>query len=433
MLERLERGQADGVLAWHPDRLSRNSVDAGKIIWLIDTGVIKTLRFPTYWFEPSAHGKFSLSLMLSQSKYYIDNLSENIRRGQRQKVKNGIWPMSAPVGYLNDRLAKTIYPDPVRAPLIRKVFELYASGGYTLDRLTKVVNDLGMLSRNGEPLFRTKYRHILRNPLYCGIIRYSGEEYEGKHEAIVSKELFDTVAKVMARKSKPKTPTLKPYLYRGMFRCGECDCFITTETQKGHNYLRCTKRVKRDCSQPFVREQRVKEQINNLFRDIVLPAPEADSMIAALEVERDGDAKSRHDCLIALQTKAHALDAQLSRLTDAYLAETLSLDEFRDTKSNLIHQRLELKEKIATLEANRGNWFEPAIRFVKAAQSTAFLAETGTEEEKRDFLKKIGSNLTISNRELSVEPRGAWKLVVAQGVLAQHNAAPGLPGAASAW
>jgi hypothetical protein len=137
--------------------------------------------------------------------------------------------------------------------------------------------------------------------------------------------------------------------------------------------------------------------------------------------------------LIALQTKAHALDAQLSRLTDAYLAETLSLDEFRDTKSNLIHQRLELKEKIATLEANRGNWFEPAIRFVKAAQSTAFLAETGTEEEKRDFLKKIGSNLTISNRELSVEPRGAWKLVVAQGVLAQHNAAPGLPGAASAW
>src|SRR5206468_723392 len=96
MMERIEKGEAQGILAWHPDRLSRNSVDAGRIIWFIDTGVIKALRFPTYWFEPTAHGKFSLSLMLSQSKYYIDNLSENIRRGQRQKVKNGIWPMVAP-------------------------------------------------------------------------------------------------------------------------------------------------------------------------------------------------------------------------------------------------------------------------------------------------------------------------------------------------
>jgi site-specific DNA recombinase len=429
MLARLERGQADGVLAWHPDRLSRNSVDAGKIIWLIDTGVIKALRFPTYWFEPSAHGKFSLSLMLSQSKYYIDNLSENIRRGQRQKVKNGIWPLVAPVGYLNDRLAKTIYPDPVRAPLIRKAFELYASGTYTIDRLVKVVNELGMLGRNGKPLFRTQYHRILQNPLYCGIIRYSGEEYEGKHQAIVSKELFDNAAEVMARKSKPKTPTLKPYLYRGVFRCGECGCFITTETQKGHNYLRCTKRVKRDCSQPFVREQQMGKQITGLLRDIALPAENADSMIAALEVERDGDTASRRDCLLALQTKAHALDAQLSRLTDAYLAETLSLEEFRDTKAKLIRQRLELKEKIATLEANSGNWFEPAIRFVKAAKSTAFLAETGTEEEKRDFLKKVSSNLTVRDRRLHWEPRGAWKLVVDSGSFAQHNTAPGLPGA----
>jgi len=102
MLDRIERGEADGILAWHPDRLSRNAVDAGRIIHLIDTGKIKTLRFPTYWFEPTSQGKFMLSITLSQSKYYVDNLSENIRRGQRQKLKNGIWPMVAPIGYLND-------------------------------------------------------------------------------------------------------------------------------------------------------------------------------------------------------------------------------------------------------------------------------------------------------------------------------------------
>ena len=320
MLERIERGEAEGVLAWHPDRLSRNALDAGRIIWFIDRGLIKTLRFPTYFFEPTAHGKFSLSLMLSQSKYYIDNLSENIRRGQRQKVKNGIWPMVAPVGYLNNHATRTIYPDPVRAPLIQKTFELYATGHYTIDRLVIVVNELGMLGRHGEPLCRAQYHRILQNSLYCGIIRYGGEEYAAKHEQIVSKELFDKVQAVMTRKSKPKTPELKPYLYRGLFRCGECGCFITSETQKGHNYLRCTKRVKRDCSQPYVREEAIAAEITSFLRDIALPADDADAMIAAFDAGQATDTASRRECLASLQTKAREIDTKLSRLTEAYLA-----------------------------------------------------------------------------------------------------------------
>src|SRR5204863_6563815 len=127
--------------------LSRNSVDAGRIIWLVDTKVITSLRFPTYWFEPTAQGKFTLSIMLSQSKYYVDNLSENIRRGQRQKIKNGIWPHWAPIGYQNDKATRTIVPDPHRAPLIRKAFELFATGEYTIERITDTVNNLGLINR----------------------------------------------------------------------------------------------------------------------------------------------------------------------------------------------------------------------------------------------------------------------------------------------
>src|SRR5207253_1711651 len=95
MLDRLESGEASGILAWHPDRLARNSLDAGRLIYLVDNGKIKHLRFPTVTFDPSAHGKFMLAIMFGQSKYYVDNLSENIKRGQRQKLKNGIWPMVA--------------------------------------------------------------------------------------------------------------------------------------------------------------------------------------------------------------------------------------------------------------------------------------------------------------------------------------------------
>ena len=89
MLERMEKGEATGILAWHPDRLARNSVDGGKIIYLVDTGVISEMKFPTFWFDPTPQGKFMLSIAFSQSKYYVDNFSENIKRGHRNKVKIG--------------------------------------------------------------------------------------------------------------------------------------------------------------------------------------------------------------------------------------------------------------------------------------------------------------------------------------------------------
>ena len=81
LLTRIKNGEATGILAWHPDRLARNSVDGGEIVYLIDTGVIKSLVFPSFWFEPSPQGKFMLNMAFGQSKYYVDSLSEIIRKG----------------------------------------------------------------------------------------------------------------------------------------------------------------------------------------------------------------------------------------------------------------------------------------------------------------------------------------------------------------
>jgi len=102
MLRRIETNDADGIIAWHPDRLARNSIDGGKIIHMIDNGSLKDLRFPTYRFDNSAQGKFMLSIAFGQSKYYVDNLSENVKRGIREKLRRGEWPGWAPLGYLND-------------------------------------------------------------------------------------------------------------------------------------------------------------------------------------------------------------------------------------------------------------------------------------------------------------------------------------------
>lgn len=108
MIKKIENGEANGVLAWHPDRLARDSVDGGKIIYLIDCGRITALKFPQFWFEPTPQGKFMLNIAFGQSKYYIDSLSENVRRGLRQKVRRGEYPGPAPIGYINDQEQKRL-------------------------------------------------------------------------------------------------------------------------------------------------------------------------------------------------------------------------------------------------------------------------------------------------------------------------------------
>jgi len=118
MMEQIGAGNAQGVLAWHPDRLARNSVDGGRIIYLTDIGKITDLRFPTYRFDTTAQGKFMLSIAFGQSKYYVDSLSENVKRGIREKLRRGGWPGRAPLGYLNDYKNHTIVPDPEKAMLV---------------------------------------------------------------------------------------------------------------------------------------------------------------------------------------------------------------------------------------------------------------------------------------------------------------------------
>lgn len=87
MLARTQNGEANGILAWHPDRLARNSIDGGQIVYLLDQTIINYLRFPMFQFENTSQGKFMLSIMFGQSKYYVDNLAENVKRGLRQKIR----------------------------------------------------------------------------------------------------------------------------------------------------------------------------------------------------------------------------------------------------------------------------------------------------------------------------------------------------------
>jgi site-specific DNA recombinase len=141
MLTRIERGEAEGILAWHPDRLARNSIDGGRIIYLLDRKILKDLKFATFTFENNPQGKFMLSIIFGYSKYYVDSLSENVKRGNRAKAEKGWRPNQAPIGYRNDKETSTIVIDPERFPVVRQMWDLMLTGTCSPRRLCVIARD----------------------------------------------------------------------------------------------------------------------------------------------------------------------------------------------------------------------------------------------------------------------------------------------------
>ena len=408
MILDIERGLADGILAWHPDRLARNSVDGGRIIYLVDQKVIKDLRFPTLRFDNNAQGKFMLSIVFGQSKYYIDALSENIRRGIRLKLSKGIWPQWAPIGYLNDRKTRTIIIDEGKAPFIKRVFELYSTGEYSLQEIRNKINPLGMAGRKDKPLSISQYQTMLKNPLYYGVFRYKGEVYEGTHQPIITKKLFDRCQEVMRMRGKHKEPQKERFILRGLMRCGECGRSITAELQKDHVYYRCTKRLT-SCKQKYVREEELAAQISKFIQKVSLSDDWTKRIIEELERDRNFSLLSTQSQQQNLEDKVMQIDAKISKLIDVYLEGALTLEEYQAKKEAFINEKKKLQESARDFAAGANNWFEPAREFVTSLNSAHYAMKEGNLESQKEFLEKIGSNFILKERRLNFSTEGAFR------------------------
>ena len=419
MLDRIENGEAEGILAWHPDRLARNSVDGGKIIFLIDSEKIKFLKFPTFWFEATPQGKFMLNIAFGQSKYFVDNLSENTKRGLRQKLRRGEMPGPAPLGYLNDLRTHTMVKDEERFRLVRKIFELYATGNYSLKDLRKFSISAGLFSKSNNKLSISVIQNILQNPFYYGMFRYNGELWQGKHEPMIAKKLFDKCQKVLSDRARPQKRKIKEFAFRGLLFCGECGCAITSETQKGHNYYRCTKK-RGKCSQGYIREEVLADQINKQIQKVSLPPSWADKMIAELEKDKEQEAKDGAVFAQNLKSQIKGLEDKLDTLLDTHLDGTITKDEYTAKKQKILNQKIEISEKLKDFEQNGNHWLEPAKKFILDSKQAEIIALQKNLFEKKDFLKKIGSNRILRERELVFEPRGAWQILLKSDISARR-------------
>jgi site-specific DNA recombinase len=404
MLSRIEAGEASGILSWHPDRLARNSVDGGRIIYLLDTGKLVSLKFPgTFWFENSPQGKFMLGLAFAQSKQYVDALSENTKRGLREKIRRGEFPCQAPIGYLNDYRTKRIIIDPETAPLVTQSFELYATGEWTLDKLREFLGKNRRRTPNGKLVGRSFVSRMLSNPMYYGHFLYKEEVHEGSHPPIIAKSLFDKVQAVLNRRwryspAKKVTPA-KAFL--GLLRCGECGGGVTAEIQKGHIYYRCTKKNKaQKCSQPYIREEALDSQISELLSQFRFPDGWAEEMLIKLAQDESGLSQAAAALAADKEVEIAKLNQKLQRLTDSFLDAVIEREIYLAEKAKILSRRKTLHEQIENCVQAKNDWLEPFKEWILTAKTTGKIAKTGSLLEKRVLAQEVfGSNLILDRKK----------------------------------
>ena len=412
MLSAIERGEAEGIVAWHPDRLARNSVDGGRLIYLLDRKILKDLKFASFAFENTSQGKLMLSVLLGFSKYYVDSLSENVKRGNRTKVESGWRPGKAPAGYRNCKDTRTILPDPDHFPVIQKLFSFALTGNYSVQELyRKARYEWGYRTpttkhTGGQPLGLSSLYKILANPFYTGHFLWNGSLYPGKHQPMVSMGEFEVLQRSLGRPG-----TAKPQRYRfpftGMIRCGVCALMVTAEhkvNRYGSRYIyyHCTKRNIGDrCPEPSLEAKGLELQICSFLKSITIDQDLHDWLVReAVTAEKDKNGKET--LRRSLAATIRDIEKQETTLLDLRIRDQINDNEFTKRRERLQREKGALVERQQKLNEDH-DWFEPAeslISFNKMAVDW-FLA--GDDDTKRLILKTVGSNFSIKGKKLNIE------------------------------
>ena len=431
VLERIQNGEADGIIAWHPNRLSRNEVDAGSVTYMIRKGVLKDLKFCSYNFDNSPEGIWMLQMALSQGQYESAKLSKEVKRGNEQKLKAGGPTGMVPSGYLNNISDHSAIPDPDRFHLVRQMWDLMLTGDYAVPQIAKIANEkwgyisLKRRKSGGVSLNPSTLYAIFRNQFYAGVIVRNGVEYNGVHEAMITLEQFDRVQMLLGTKGRPRAKIHELY-YTGYMFCGECGCRITAEEKfkfikstkemRRYVYYHCTRKRKNFvCSQNrHLEETKLEEQMKTElmkyailpnFRDWGLKALNSRHLI---EVEdRSKVYEMQHKSVVQAQAQLDNIDDMVSRG---------AMEEDRYAKKSV-----ELKAKIEKLEGELRETEQRAKSwqavFEKTLATCAYAADkfnNGDWRTRRAVLLEIGHNPTLTDRVFKLTPEDWFQPIANQ-------------------
>jgi DNA invertase Pin-like site-specific DNA recombinase len=448
MIKMINQGKADGIICWKLDRLARNPIDGGQIIWMLQNKKIKHIQTcdRSYWPEDNV---LVMSVEFGMANQFILDLSKNVKRGLRAKLEEGWRPNLAPLGYLNDRSngkgRATIIRDPERFELVKRMWELMLTGLYTPPEILDIANrEWGLRTRSGKKLSRSAIYRIFSNPFYSGLFEYprgSGNWYQGKHEPMVTPEEYDKVQMLLGRKGNPR-PKKYDFTFRGLIKCGECGAMVTAEEKNQvicsncklkfssknrvecpncrtpidkmekptilrYVYYHCTKRKNPKCSQGSIEEKELERQIDQYLSRIQISEAFKNWAIKHLREEREREAEAQKAILDSQRRAYENCLKKLKNLLELKISpqnadgSLISDEEYARRRAELLKEKAQIEEALKGRRAER--WLDIAEKAFDFTCHARYWFKKGTGEEKRQILQAVGSNLILRDKRLSFQ------------------------------
>lgn len=367
--------------------------------------------------------KLNWGIRVVISKNYIDNLKEEILKGQLEKLAQGWTPGRPPAGYKTvGEAGKTIHViDEAKARLIIMIFKKYLEADQNLNTLTKYAETIGLTSSLGHAYVRSHIaENILKNKFYIGINTWSGKEYPGAQETFMSKELFEAVQAKMSGKAPMLQSKHNPDL-KGVFYCSNCNHLITWEQHRGKWYGHCNRSYTNSCPvRPWARQDEVEAQLLDYFSNITCPDPKLGQWaIVELKKRLKQDDYDNTGLVKQLGSEQNRLKRQLEILYEDRLAERISTDYY-DSKRNEIETKIaDLSKKVVNADMSSSNSLSKGIKILETSQMAHESYGKMSSDTKKSLLRDIFSTRYINSKLIEVKYSREAEFVAAK--VAKHK------------
>jgi DNA invertase Pin-like site-specific DNA recombinase len=363
--------------------------------------------------EDSPSGRMVEGILASISAWYSENLGQETRKGMLQKVKNGIWPSVAPIGYRNVRTGEgrkaeaVIVPDDAMAPLVRQAFELYASGEFPLTKLHREMVGRGMRTYRGAAITRSQLARMLRNRVYIGVVVWGGLVVAGKHQPLVSRETFERVQEVFRVHDKAGARLREhPHYLKGTVACAGCGSRLSMTISKGrYPYFFCIGRAQRrtDCSEAYVPAAELEVQVEDIFKKISFTDEMRDRVRSS--VEREIASQVAGSAKVAEQNRQRLSRLQIERekLLQAWYATAIPLDLLKKEQGR-IDGEMEAVQQRTTFDLGKlkeaKDLAENAMELLRNCYRS-YREAADCEETRRLWSRAFFKRVAVSGRQIA--------------------------------
>jgi site-specific DNA recombinase len=409
ILQYIKKNNVSLILAEKIDRLTRNLKDASIINDWVQENKNNEVHFVKENFIVSqntkAHENFVWDMKVAMARFYTNNLSEEVKKGQKEKIAQGWVPMRAPLGYKSQgekgHMIQVV--DSEMAPLVKKMFELYATGNYSVLSVQDEMVKLGLRTRNGNKVLQSRIYTLLQDPYYYGKIRWNGEVTQGSHEPIITKDLFDKVQSILKKRGKTALATKHDYLFKSRVFCDGCGGVLSWEKQKSFIYGHCNNHIKsRGClKKTYIKEEDVERQIDPVFATI---APTSELVLNWLEdiirAENAGQVKFRETEIQRLNGLLGSVRKQKDKYFEAKINKEVDLEYCeRKIKESKAEESL-LESALDNVVSKSDVFQELRLIIHELAFKAKKIHELANNHEKRMLFTQLFTNFSQNAYEI---------------------------------